>query len=290
MRLRNLFCCLALLAASPAWSAVACSILPSPSQVKGIYQFAANLNVLGTLTITCARNPATDARRQDIWIGMNQPAAGGTATLDTGGSTLAYTVAHATYASGIWTNTGAVAPTSNNNGAITERVDFGNQGSATLTETYTFYFRVAQSQLKSVGVYVATLPVTLRLNDETGPVLGTTSLDIAISIPRSCRFSTPPTAIDINYTAFQAGALPGQSTFALVCTQGTTYTIALDATRSVIPNVELAYGLTLSDINSTGTGVTQGFTVDVSVDPGQAGKCNGSTCTGTDTRTITITY
>jgi spore coat protein U-like protein len=289
MRLRNVFCCLVLLAASPAWSAVACAMLASPTQVKGIYQSSANLNVLGTLTINCTRG-AGDPRKPDIWIGMDQPASGGTATLDIGGSTLAYTVAHANYASGIWTNTGGVTAASASNAAVAERLDFGTGGNATLTATYNFYFRVAQLQLKAAGVYLATLPVTLRLDNATGTVLSTASLDIVISIPRSCRFSTPPTAIDIDYTAFSTSALPGQSSFELTCTQGTNYTIALDAARSVIPNVELAYGLTLSATGNAGTGVSQGYTVDVSVDAGQAGRCTGAICTGTDTRTITVTY
>jgi spore coat protein U-like protein len=291
MRLRNLLFCLAtLLAGSPAWSALACTIIASPSQLKYVYQSTANLNVTGTLSVTCTR-AAGDPGKHNIWIGMSQPVAGGTATLDTGGSTLTYTVAHGGYASGIWTNTGAVAPTSTNTGAITEQIDFGRGGrTITLTRTYTFYFRVAQSQSKPVGVYVATLPITLRLNNATGTILSTTPLDIVLSIPNSCRFSTPPTPIEVNYPAFSTSAVPGQSNFALTCTQGTIYTIALDAARSVIPNVELSYGLTLSAASSTGTAVSQGYQVDVSIDAGQAGKCNGSVCTGTDTRTITITY
>jgi hypothetical protein len=278
------------MAASPAWSALACSLIPSPAQIKGIYQWVGNLNVTGTLTLNCTRATG-DPGKHDIWIGMNQPAAGGTATLDTGGSTLTYTVAHGGYASGIWTSTGAVAPTSTTNGAVIDRIDFGRGGKVTtISEVYTFYFRVAQFQFKPVGVYVATLPITVRNDTATGSVLATTSLDIVISIPRSCRFSSPPTPIEVNYPAFSASAVPGQSTFALTCTQGTTYTIALDAARSVIPIVELTYSLALSAAASTGTGESQGYVVDVSVDAGQAGKCNGSVCTGTDPRTITITY
>ncbi|MDB5900701.1 MAG: Spore coat [Ramlibacter sp.] len=280
---------LALLFGLPAWSATTCTVTANPNPVKGIYTTTANLDMQGNLTVTCNRDPNIDPRKPSIWIGMAQPAAGRTVTQEAGVSTLAYTVAHRTYASGIWTDTGSAAATSTANGGVTDRLDFGN-GGATVSVTYNFYFRVALSQVRPAGVYVDTLPVTLRLANETGAILGTTTIGIAISIPRACRFSTPPTAISVAYPAFSAAAVTGASNFALTCTQGTTYTIAIDRPRSVIPTVELAYGLTLSTTAATGTAVAQGYTVNISVDPGQAGRCGAATCTGTDSRTLTVTY
>jgi hypothetical protein len=140
-------------------------------------------------------------------------------------------------------------------------------------------------------VYVDTLAVTLRLGTTaTGTLLNTTSLSVILSIPKSCRFSTPPTPINVNYPAFSNVPITGTSNFALTCTQGTTYTIALDANRGLIPNVQLSYGLSLSATAATGTAVSQGYTVNISVDAGQAGRCTVSTCNGTDNRTLTVTY
>jgi spore coat protein U-like protein len=289
--LRYLLMAAALLAGLPAWSAISCSMVLNPVQVKGIYTTAAGLDVTGTLTLTCTRNPAVDARRQDIWIGMTQPAAGRTATLDTGGSTVAYTVAHRGYASGIWTNTGGVAATSGTNAAVTERLDFGNGGGATVTAIYSYYFRAAAAQVKPAGVYIDSVPITVLLGTTSaGTALTTGSLGILLSIPKSCRFSTPPSAIAVNYQAFSSLPVNGTSTFALTCTQGTTYTLALDRTRSVIPVVDLTYGLALTAATAVGSAIAQGYNVLISVDARQAGRCNGAVCTGTDIRTLTITY
>jgi spore coat protein U-like protein len=291
--MKQLLRCLAVAFAStftvPAWSAINCTIVASPSQVNSIYASAQNLDVLGTFTVNCTRL-ASDARRPDIWVGLNQPAAGGVATLDTGGSTLPYTIAHRTYASGIWTNTGGVAAGSTTAGGVTVQVDFGNRG-ITVVQTFNYYLRIPLGLTRPAGVYVSTVPVTLRLGTtQTGTPLNSASLDIVISIPKSCRFSTPPTAITVNYPAFSAAPITGASNFAMTCTQGTTYTIALDATRGLIPNVQLSYGLSLSAASAAGSALAQPYTVNISVDARQAGRCTGSTCSGTDSRTLTVTY
>ena len=287
LRLLFITCCL--LAGSPAWSAVSCSITPNPAQVKPVYTYFANVDVQGSFGVTCTRNPNTDPRRPDIWIGLDQTAAGRNATLETGGSTLNYEIYHRTYGSGTWMNTGNVAATSTTNGGVQDSIDFGNRGSS-ITETYNFYLRIPNFQFRPAGVYVDTLPVTLRLDNDTGAVLDTATLEVRISIPRNCRFSTAPTGITVNYTAFSASAVTGTSNFAITCTLGTTYTIALDRTRSTVPNVELIYSLSLSATSSTGTAVAQPYSVNISVDAGQPGRCSATSCSGTDTRTITITY
>jgi spore coat protein U-like protein len=276
-------------AAAPAL-ALSCSLSANPAQLKGIFNNTSTLQLQGTIVMSCTRGPG-DPRKPNFWIGMDQAGSGRTATLDTGGSTLAYTVAHGDYGRGIWMNTGSEAPGSNNNGGVQDNSpDFGNTG-MTLTETYTYYLQVLAPQgSKAAGVYLDRIPLTLRQNNINGVVLDSTSLDISISIPKACRFSTPPTPITVNYTAFSPTPVAGTSMFALTCTLGTTYTIALDRTRSVIPSVELAYDLSLSAVQGTGIAAEQGYTVDISVDAGQPGRCNVATCTGTDTRTLTISY
>jgi spore coat protein U-like protein len=278
-----------LLPGLPAWSAMSCSILSNPAQAKVIYNYWPAADLLGALDVTCTRDPNNDDRKPTIWIGLTQTTTGRTATLDTGGSTVGYEIFHGSYTAGTWTNTGGVAPGSNTSGAVSERLDFGNRGSS-LTESYTFYLRVPLLQIKPAGVYLDTVPLTLRLDNAGGPILATATLPVYISIPRSCRFSTPPSGINVNYPAFSTSAVTGTSNFALTCTQGTTYTIALDRTSSVVPTVELRYGLTLSATSATGIAVAQPYAVNISVDPGQAGRCSGGTCTGTDTRTLTVTY
>lgn len=289
---RLLLCAGLLLPALPAWSAISCSVSTNPTVVKPVYtNWLAGHVVQGTLNMTCTRDPRNDPRRPDIWIGMDQTTAGRTATRDTGGATMNYEVFHGGNNSGTWTNTGALAPDSTNNGAVLDSgLDFGGGQSTTLTASYAFWVRVQALQFSGAGVYPDSIPITLRLNSATGPVITTGTLDVIISVPRVCRFSTQPTPININYQAFSSVAVTGASNFGITCTQGTTYTIALDRARSVVPNVELAYGLTLNAGSATGSAMEQGHTINISVDPGQAGRCNAAVCTGTDTRTLTVTY
>lgn len=283
-------CMALLLPALPAWSAISCTLNTNPADVKLIYNYFGNADAQGAIELSCTRNPQQDPRRPWFWIGMDQTTTGRTALQEAGTNTLTYEVFHGSYTAGTWTNTGGVAANSTTNGAVRDRVDFGGGQSSSLTDSYTFYLRVPSFQFKPAGVYVDAIPITLRLDNATGQIITTGTLDVIISIPRSCRFSTPPSGINVNYTAFSATAVTGTSNFAITCTQGTTYTIALDATRSVVPNVELAYSLGLSAASATGTAVAQPYTVNISVDAGQAGRCSTSTCTGSDTRTLTVTY
>lgn len=277
-----------LLAALPARAVISCSVASNPVDLKVIYATPlANANLQGTIDIACTRSPA-DERRPWLWIGIDQSAAGRTATLDTGGDTIGYQIYHNNSARGAWTNTGGVSAGSITNGAVLDRVNFG--GGISLTDSYAFYLRVPWLQFRTAGVYLDSVPVTVRLDNETGAVITTGTLNVYISLPKVCRFSTPPTPISVNYTAFSPVPVTGTSNFAITCTQGTNYTLSLDQERSVIPTVELAYGLTLNTTAATGTATAQPYTLSISVDAGQPGSCNVSTCTGTDTRTLTITY
>lgn len=287
MLARLLLALATLLAALPASAAVSCSI--TVTEVTVSYLYFATVTGQGTLSIACTRNPSVDPRRQFIWIGMNQTTAGRPATQEAGTATVTYEIFHGSTTSGTWTDTGSVSSTSTNDGAVQEQLDFGAAGSA-VTASYTFYYSIAWLQFKPAGVYVDSLPITMRLNNANGNVITTSSLTMRISIPKSCRFSTPPTGIDVSYPAFSPTPVTATSNFAITCTLGTTYTIALDQARSVVPVVNLAYGLSLATTSASGTAVAQPYTVNVSVDAGQAGSCGTTTCSGTDVRTLTVTY
>jgi hypothetical protein len=64
--------------------------------------------------------------------------------------------------------------------------------------------------------------------------------------------------------------------------------MALDATSSTL--LGLNYTLSLSQTNATGTGLSQTFTINGSIAGGQSGTCATASCSGTETRTLTITY
>lgn len=280
-----------LLCSTPAWSAVSCSTSTNPASVNVSYN---NTSILaqGTVNITCMRDKSVDSNVLSLWIGMTQTTAGRNAPLDVDATkTINYAVYHSTTTRGFWTDTGTgVSPGSTTDGAIGDKQNFS--GGSTLSLSYTFTLNVPAGQApKTAGVYLDSVPITVRDTDGAGAILSTGSLNVYISIPRSCRFSTPPAGINVNYTAFSPTAVTGTSSFAITCTLGTTYTIALDQTRSVVPTVGLAYGLSLTASGTnTGTALAQPYSVNISVDAGQPGSCNVSTCSGTDTRTLTVTY
>ena len=66
------------------------------------------------------------------------------------------------------------------------------------------------------------------------------------------------------------------------------YTMALDATSGTL--VGLTYGLALSQAAATGTGVAQSFSINGTIAAGQSGTCATGSCSGSATRTLTITY
>lgn len=279
-----------LLAASPAWAALSCSITVTPSPVMGIYSWLANLDIPGSFTVTCTRAPG-DANLQWIWIGIDQPTGGLSMPRDIGGGALNYTIYRRTYGSAVWTNTGSQSATSTTNGAL--RVALNFRGGTTVSATYNFYFRVPQWQIfDPAGIYVsAPVPVTLRLNNQAGTVLNSTSISAIISIQNHCRFTSAPLPVSVNYTAFSTTPVVGSSGFSVICTQGTDYTLALDATVGVVPNVEINYTAALSASGTQiGTATAQSYSVTATFPAGQAGRCTGPTCSGTDTRTITVTY
>jgi spore coat protein U-like protein len=272
-----------------ARAALTCSV--SATSVQGVYASTANLDVQGSFTVTCSRDPAVDPRKPDIWLGINQGTGGRTLTRDVGGSTLNYFIYRKTFGTAIWLNSGNANQNANTNAGLLATIDFGPSGGAVVTENFPFYFRVPSGQNQPAGIYLdSAATVTVRAGSDAGGVIGSSSMFALVSIQHNCRFSTAPTAIVLAYTAFRTTAATGSSGFAITCTQGTTYTMALDATRSVVPTVNLAYSLSLTAANGVGTAGSQPYSLNVSVDAGQAGACSGANCNGTDTRTITVTY
>lgn len=279
-----------LLRALPAFCVLSCSVTPNPAQVNVTHNNVSGATAQGSLNLTCTRG-ARDPKNVTLWIGMTQTAAGLQATLETGTDTINYEIYHASQNSGTWTDTGGVAATNTANQAVLEPIKFGGN-STSYTGSLPFYFTDAWLQFnKTAGVYDGSVPITVRLGSAAGALITTGSLDVRISVPKSCRFSSSP-SISLNYPAFSPVPVTGTANFTVTCTLGTTYTLSLDANRSVVPVVELSYGLTLNaPANPTGNANAQAYSIDVSIDAGQAGRCSASTCSGTDTsRTLTITY
>jgi len=164
-----------------------------------------------------------------------------------------------------------------------------------VSDTHTFYFYAciaAGLTVPAADTYVATTNVT-SVNFSTNPAGGSSSFPGTITVtmnivaPATCTLSTPPGSIAFNYTSFGATA-NASTTFAATCTTYLPYTMALDATSGTINGV--TYTLALSASSATGSGVAQSYTINGNIAAGQGGTCAASTCTGSQTRTLTITY
>jgi spore coat protein U-like protein len=136
------------------------------------------------------------------------------------------------------------------------------------------------------GTYTDTVTVTVR--NGSGGMLSQTTFNVSIITIASCTLTSPPGNINLAYTSFQAAPAAASATFGVNCTTGIPYTMDLDATSGTL--VGLSYSLALSQSSSNGTGVAQTFSINGSIAAGQAGTCATGSCSGSATRTLTITY
>jgi len=153
-------------------------------------------------------------------------------------------------------------------------------------KTYSFYGCVPAGQtVPAAGTYTDT--VTMSFVPGGGGFTNGT-FPVSITAPATCTLSTPPGSVTFNYTSFSATSVLASTTFAATCTNKLPYTMALDATSGTISGV--IYTLALSAPAAVGTGVAQTFSINGSMAAGQGGTCTAATCTGSQVRTLTITY
>jgi len=168
---------------------------------------------------------------------------------------------------------------------ISGTVSFGAALAA--SDSKSFSLRVPGSQpVVAAGTYTDTVTVTLR--NSGGTSINTTAFGVSVITTNSCQLSTPPGSINFSYTSFQAAAATASTTFYARCTSALPYTLALDATSGTL--LGLNYSLALSSTSTTGTGIAQLFTINGSISAGQTGTCATATCSGSQARTLTVTY
>jgi spore coat protein U-like protein len=137
------------------------------------------------------------------------------------------------------------------------------------------------------GTYTDTVTVTLR-NATTNVIINMNTFNVSIPTIASCTLTSPPGNINLSYTSFQPAPAAASANFSVNCTTAMPYTMALDATSGTL--VGLTYGLALSQAAATGTGVAQTFSINGTIAAGQSGTCATGSCSGSATRTLTITY
>ncbi len=152
-------------------------------------------------------------------------------------------------------------------------------------KTYSYYGCVpAGLTVPATGTYTDTVNMSFVPG---GSSFTSGTFPVSIYAPATCSLTTAPGNISFNYTSL-GDAAAASTSFATTCSNLLSYTMALDATSGTIVGVN--YTLALSASGSTGTGGPQTFTINGNVPSGQSGTCAAATCTGFQTRTLTISY
>jgi spore coat protein U-like protein len=276
---------LSLAGAAPATAALVCNATATPVQMVYFENDPNPTTGAWSVTINCTRGPAdptTSAYTLRADDGFN-PGAGSTNQAVNGTGTanqIAYDLFRTAPGTGEWGYTNATD--------FAGTISFGT--ALTASVTHVFYSRIAAGLNKNAKIFTDT--VTMRLRYDNGPNNNTDvfpTFPVSINNQPVCLLSTPPGTIAFNYTSFQPVAATASTAYAVRCTIGEPYTMALDATAGSL--LTLNYTLALSNpAGQTGTGFPQNFTINGSIAGGQSGTCGSGTCTSTQARTLTISY
>ena len=271
-----------LLVAQLAGAAITCTV--SLTNILVVYDpTSAVQNVTtGSYTITCNRL-LTDANTQTYRLGVNNGtnAGGGfNRVVRTGAQRYNYeTYRLSPYtAANVWGN-GATT-------RFTGVLSFGSSTTASVSGAFDIVMAGSQT-VQPAGTYTDTVTATLQ-NGTGGTTFDTTPFTVTIRTDNQCQFSIPPGNVAFTYTSFQALPANASTSFGVRCTTALPYTMALDAPGGTL--LGLTYSLSLPTAASVGTGATQSHNVNGTIAGGQAGTCASATCSGSQTRTLTITY
>jgi spore coat protein U-like protein len=155
----------------------------------------------------------------------------------------------------------------------------------TFSTTTPFWGCVPAGSAVPAGTYTDTVTMTMTYGVSSLTAVG--SFGVSISTPATCSVSAAPPNLVFNYTSFGAAQTPSVN-FGVTCTNALPYTMALSAAGGTIAG--LNYTIALSATNATGTGVQQTHSINGSMAAGQSGTCGVALCTGSQARSITVSY
>jgi spore coat protein U-like protein len=237
----------------------------------------------GTVTVNCSKTGGNTATRYlEIGAGTGLNATGGQNRAANGSSRLTYALRRDAALTTAWGDT-----TGSRLAATTTSVN-------STTVTLNWWFTAAAGQTVATGTYLDTVTLRLYQSDTPNPSLTdpsptTATLSIALTVTGQCSLSSPPGAVQFSYTSFQTTPATATSGFAVTCTNGTPYTVALDATSGTL--LGLSYQLALSATGTrVGNGVAQPMSITGTMPAGQSGVCAAATCNASQARTLTVSY
>jgi spore coat protein U-like protein len=237
----------------------------------------------GTVTVNCAKTGSNTATRfLEIGAGTGLNAAGGQNRAASGSSLLGYALRRDAALTAAWADTAGTR--------LATSVTSVNPTSVTLN----WWLTVPAGQPVAAGPHLDTVTLTLYQSDTANPTLTDTSpttatLSVALAVAGQCSLSAPPGAVQFNYTSFQAVPATATSAFAVTCTNGTPYTVTLDATTGTL--LGLNYQLALSATGTrVGNGLPQPLSITGTMAAGQSGVCAAASCNASQVRTLTVSY
>jgi len=268
-------------AAAPSFAAITCNV--TVTAITTVYSpTVATDNVsTGQYTISCTRL-ATDANSLAWSLAADngqQSGGGNNRVQSAAGNRYAYDLyidpAHTTKWQGGTRFTGTLS--------------FGASLSASVTGSFDLVVFKSQT-VQPASTYNDIVTVTLR-NTANNNTLDTSPFTVTVITTNSCQISTPPPDIIFTYTSFQAAAATASTSFSVRCTTALPYSMALDTPVPFPASIlGLTYSLTLSQSNATGNGLPQAYSINGSIGGGQAGQCATATCSGSQARTLTVSY
>ena len=278
-----------LFTASQAQAAITCSSPPTSAGFSTAYSSTGvvpNITQAGDVTFTCTRGLAGDSTSILLRANNGINVCAGSNDASFGGSCINYEAYRNSACTQVWT--------ANSNASSFPLTLANVLTPQTITTQFWGCITVAgQAPVAGAGTYADTVTMTVRTTG--GTLLGgssTGTFPVSIAYPATCTITSIANVAFGTYVAFQSTALVAPAANAVLnCTNKLPYTMALDVTSGVV--VGLNYTLATNWIAGSqlrGTGPGQTFTITGTMPSGQAGTCSTSSCSGSDTRTLTITY
>ena len=271
---------LLLFVALRAGAAITCNV--SVTSITIVYDpTSVTQNVTtGSYTVSCVRL-TTDPNTFDWQLGVNNGlhSGGGSNRVQLGTRRYNYD----TYRLAPYTNANLWANAAS--GRFTGTLNFGGALTASVSGPFDIVMAALQAA-QPAGTYTDT--VTASLRNAGGTIIDTTTFGVNVLTTNTCQLSVPPGSVDFAYTSFQVGAAAASTSYGVRCTTGLPYTMSLDATSGTL--LGLTYTLTLSPASGTGNGATQTYAINGSIAGGQSGTCASALCTGSQTRTLTLSW
>lgn len=135
---------------------------------------------------------------------------------------------------------------------------------------------------------LATVPTQAQVSD---------TFDVTVNLTSACRLTTTPGDITLSYTSFAATPSSSTTSFAVQCTDGFPYDLALSAANASTLGLTIPLAIRnagdTADITTTqsqsGAGSTT-YLIKASIAAGQQGTCTTASCSASVTRTLNIVY